>query len=758
MPFKSIFISASARNIHSITALVSVLFILILTISGLLLAFSPISESIKSMFAYPGSESDISIAQLAENSLANYPNVEQIERTATGEIVVYYTTDDRNLAAQIIDPLTGNTIASYDNSQSILDKVKYFHRSLMLDDFGRVVVGVVSVLLLLILFTGLPLLAKCLGGWGNVFKRIRGSPESRLHGYLSRIVLLPLFLSSLSGAYLSLVRFGYLPGDEALEPDFPSVVTLGEHAPVQSLFILQGLNVSQLRNLTFPYTDDPEGIFSLNTDKGMGYVDPVTGQWLDFLPHTNANKVYEFAYALHTGEGLWWVMIFVALGALFTPVMVYTGIKIWWRRRQLQKSQRLKHNVRAVIADTVILVGSEGHSSWPFAKILHCALTAVGLKVHCNEMNHIAHYYPKAKCVLILTSTYGDGCPPSSAEQFGQRLIHIKDNANYNFAVLGFGDRQYPNFCGFAIKVEKLLIKKGWKPLLPIELIDRQSPQAFARWGKLLSAKLNKNFELNYIPERPETTLLTLVKRHVYDAGNKLRIVILRFRAEKGAKLPKFSVGDLLGVFPPTGPCADAKVKDRDTADIPRLYSIGSCENEGFIEIGVSLHEKGLCSNALFALQINSTIEAFVKRNEDFHHRGSGNPLILIGAGTGIVPLMGFIRNNHACHPIYLYWGGRDPALDYLYKEDLAQMLSNRHLTALRVAFSRVEPKAYVQDIIREDREKLRQLLMHKGELMICGGREMAEGVREALEEILLTTNITLAEMKNAHRYREDVY
>jgi len=758
MPFKSIFISVSARNIHSITALVSVLFILILSISGVLLAYSPISESIKSLFAYSGSESDISIARLAENSLANYPNVEQIERTATGKIVVYYTTDDRDFVAEIIDPFTGKSIASYENSQSILDDVKYFHRSLMLDDFGRVVVGVVSALLLLILFTGLPLLVKCLGGCGNVFKQIRGSPESCLHGSLSRFVLLPLFLSALSGAYLSLVRFEYFPSDQGLEPDYPIEITLGEHAPVQSLFVLQGLNVSQLRNLTFPYADDPEGIFSLQTDKGMGYVDPVTGQWLDFLPHTNANKVYDFAYALHTGEGLWWVMIFVALGALFTPVMAYTGIKIWWGRRQLQKCQVLKHNVSTEIADTVILVGSEGHSSWPFAKILHCALTAVGLKVHCNEMNDIADHYPNAKRVFILTSTYGDGCPPCSAEQFVQRLKHIKDNADYNFAVLGFGDRQYANFCGYAIEVEKLLIKKGWKPLLPIELIDRQSPQSFARWGKLLSAKLNKSFELNYILERPETTVLKLVKRHVYAVDSKQFIAILRFRAEKGAKLPKFSVGDLLGIFPPRLPSEDAKGEDRDTADIPRLYSIGSCDKEGFIELGVSLHEKGLCSNALFALQINSTIEAFVKCNEDFHHRGSDDPLILIGAGTGIVPLMGFIRNNHACHPIYLYWGGRNLALDYLYKDDLAQMLSKRHLTGLRVAFSRVEPKAYVQDLISEDSEALRQLLMQNAEVMICGGREMAKGVSEALEEILLATNMTLEEMKNADRYREDVY
>ena len=757
MPSKRISISSSVRKIHSITALLSALFILILTISGVLLAVSPITEGVKRMFVYPGSESDISIARLAANSIANYPNVEQIERTANGQVIVYYMADDNDSVAEIIDPFTGKAIAPYDNSQSILHKVRYFHRSLMLDDFGRIVVGVVSVLLLLILLTGLPLLAKCLGGWDRLFKKIKGSKESCMHGVLARIVLLPLVLSSLSGAYLSLVRFEYIPGDEGLEPDYPTEITLGEHMPVQSLFVLQRLNVFELRELTFPYADDPEGIFFLHTDKGRGYVDPVTGQWLDFLAHSTASKVYEFAYALHTGEGLWWVMIFLALGALLTPVMVYTGIQIWWGRRQLQQRHRLKHNVSPEFADTVILVGSEGHSSWLFAQTLHHALMDAGLKVHCNDMNHIAHYYPNAERVLILTSTYGDGNAPTSADQFLQRLAHIEQSTKYNFAVLGFGDRQYANFCGFAINVEKQLIKNGWIPLLPIELIHRQSPQAFARWGKLLSATLNKRFVLNYIPVRPKTTLLTLVKRHVYDADSKMPIMILRFCAEKDKKLPNFSVGDLLGIFPPIRPAADENGED-NSASMARFYSIGSCEKEGFVELGVCVHYKGICSNALFTLEIGATIEAFIKRNEHFHHRGSGKPLILIGAGTGIVPLMGFIRNNNACHPIYLYWGGRDPALDYLYKDDLEEMLTSGHLTELRVAFSRIEPKTYVQDILRQDSEKLRQLLMHNGEIMICGGKEMAEGVREALESILSATNMTLAEMKSAHRYREDVY
>ncbi len=690
MPFKFLCITAPLRKIHSLTALLAAVFILILTLSGILLAISPVSESIKSMQLYSGSTRDISLAQLAENSLAHYPAAEQIVRSATGQVVIYYLADNGDFAADIINPLTGQSIAPYGNSPSLLNEVRYFHRSLMLNDLGRMLVGIVSGLLLVILISGIPLLAKCLGGWQRLFKPLKGSPASCLHGFLARIVLFPLLLSSLSGVYLSLVRFEYLPGDELLEPDYPVEISVAQHLPVQFLQALQAVNVAELRELRFPYQDDPEGLFFIHTDKGQGYVDPATGQWLNFQAHTSANKIYEFFYAVHTGEGLWWLVIFLALAALLTPVMVFTGINIWWRRRQRLHSKELQHNTPPEFADSVILVGSEGHSSWPFAQILHHALMAAGFKVHCNDMNHIAHYYPNARHILILTSTYGDGCPPASAARFQQRLQQIEQNARYNFAVLGFGDRQYPNFCGFALHVEKLLISKGWQPLLPIELIDRKSPQAFARWGKLLSAKLNKTFALNYIPERPKTITLTLVKRHVYATESSMPIVILRFCAPKGKKLPKFSVGDLLGVFPPV---QAGQGSESGAADMARFYSIGSCEKEGFIELGVSVHEKGLCSNALFTLNKGATIDAFIKSNESFHHRGSGRPLLLIGAGTGIVPLMGFIRNNHARHPIYLYWGGRDPACDYIYQDELAEMRACGHLTELRVAFSRSKTK-----------------------------------------------------------------
>ena len=46
-------------------------------------------------------------------------------------------------------------------------------------------------------------------------------------------------------------------------------------------------------------------------------------------------------------------------------------------------------------------------------------------------------------------------------------------------------------------------------------------------------------------------------------------------------------------------------------------------------------------------------------------------PLILIGAGTGIGPLAGFIRGNARLRPIHLFFGMRHPDSDFLYGEDL---------------------------------------------------------------------------------------
>jgi sulfite reductase (NADPH) flavoprotein alpha-component len=132
--------------------------------------------------------------------------------------------------------------------------------------------------------------------------------------------------------------------------------------------------------------------------------------------------------------------------------------------------------------------------------------------------------------------------------------------------------------------------------------------------------------------------------------------------------------------------------------------------------------------------------------------------VILIGAGTGIGPLAGFIRHNEGKHPMYLYWGGRDPASDFLYEPELKEYLSDHRLTQLNTAFSRAEQKAYVQDRVIGDALRLRQLIENGAQILVCGGRSMASSVMSAINQVLGPLGLNVETLKLQGRYREDVF
>ena len=151
-------------------------------------------------------------------------------------------------------------------------------------------------------------------------------------------------------------------------------------------------------------------------------------------------------------------------------------------------------------------------------------------------------------------------------------------------------------------------------------------------------------------------------------------------------------------------------------------------------------------------------MDAFIQLHPDFRPAAGQAPVILIGSGTGIGPLAGFIRNNTGHHPMYLYWGGRDPASDFLYKPELDTYLSDGRLTGLHAAFSRVENGAYVQDRVLADATQLRELLAQQGQVLVCGSRAMAKSIAQALDEVLAPLNLSVATLKAQGRYREDVF
>lgn len=739
------------RRLHSIVGLCAALLVMLLAISGAVLSVNPALERWSTNVPAAG---QLNVAQLASRIAAIYPGAEQLQRSPAGTLIVYYSQAGQP-AAQRIDPRSGQALGTYEPSEFSV-WVKNLHRSLLLDDTGRAIAGLGALAMLLLSISGALMLAKRLGGWAQLLRPLRGTGTQRWHSQAGRLSLLGLLLSALTALYLSASTFALVSDGMQNQPAFPRTVTGGPPAPISQLQALQNVDLLELRELVYPNPQDPQDVFSLSTAQGDGYVDQASGALLVFQAHNHWRKLYELIYLLHTGQGLWWLGLLLGASALCVPLMSISGARVYWQRRQAKP--RIAHNSAAQSADTLLLVGSENNSTWGFAKTLHAALVEAGLRVHSAPLNQLAKHYPQAQRLIVLTATYGDGAAPASANGFLARLQQTQLNANLPFAVLGFGDRQFPHFCRFARQTEAALLARGGKPLLALECIDRQSTQEFSRWGKALGAVLGHNLDLLHSPARAPTHALQLIERVSYGDPLDTPTQVLRFKAGAATKrlerlrrlcgasgLPHFAAGDLIAITPPGSP-------------LPRLYSLASSCSDGVLEICVRKHTQGLCSSYLHELPLGACIDGAIQANPEFRPSAGKAPVILIGAGTGIGPLAGFIRGNRERQPMHLYWGGRNPEEDFLYQPELNRYLADQRLSHLHTAFSRVKGGAYVQERLIGDALQLRQLMAKGAQVLVCGSREMASSVIQALDVVLAPMNLSVLTLKSQGRYREDVY
>src|SRR5690606_16518064 len=131
-------------------------------------------------------------------------------------------------------------------------------------------------------------------------------------------------------------------------------------------------------------------------------------------------------------------------------------------------------------------------------------------------------------------------------------------------------------------------------------------------------------------------------------------------------------------------------------------------------------------------------------------------PIILIGAGTGVAPLAGFVRNNRPGRPAYLFFGSRDPASDFLYERTFRTALEVGRLTGLETAFSRIVGGQYVQHRLTAQAELLRRLVDDGAQVLVCGSLDMAREVRATLDAVLAPLALDAAELKAQGRYLED--
>ena len=186
------------RQLHSLLGLVAAVLLLVLGISGAILSLDPTLERLDAIVPANG---QVNVATLAGRVAQHYPEAEQIQRTPSGSVIVYYS---RNGQAGIdrVDPLTGQGIAPYAPS-AFSRWLKSLHRSLLLDTPGRAVSGITALIMLVLSVSGALLLVKRVGGWRHLADPLRGGLNQRWHAQVGRVVIVGLLLSALTGLYMS---------------------------------------------------------------------------------------------------------------------------------------------------------------------------------------------------------------------------------------------------------------------------------------------------------------------------------------------------------------------------------------------------------------------------------------------------------------------------------------------------------------------------------------------------------------------------
>lgn len=230
-----------------------------------------------------------------------------------------------------------------------------------------------------------------------------------------------------------------------------------------------------------------------------------------------------------------------------------------------------------------------------------------------------------------------------------------------------------------------------------------------------------------------------------------------------------------------------------------RQYSISSSplESETEVTLTYTVHKPtsksgrgtylGVASNYLASLSEGDELFCVVKSSGDFHLPEPTTPVVLFAAGSGIAPFRGFIAERAArkaagesVAETHLYFGCRDEA-SFLHGSDLAGWVTSGALVlhpvlsrSSQAAFKKgalkgtplAQGKKYIQDLVYEDRQKLRDLYKAGARFYTCGsGAKMAADLRKTAVRIICElkgVGAEEAEIKmdeiSREKYKTDVF
>ncbi len=724
------------RCSHLTLAIFSALFILTTSLTGVILTFEPITKKL-SLPSTP-SINTISIAETITVLHKKHQDIITIEVDENNFVLAKVITKKGKSERFYINPKTGEKIGNLIPKHPLFEFVTNLHRSLFLKSTGRFIIGFVSFLLFLIAITGLILIAKRQGGFHKIFSKvIKENFNQYYHVTLSRYFLIPILIITLTGVYLSLIKFSLLPKSDNSHQKLEVNKTHSTLKPTDFEFFKR-TKLKHVKKIEFPFSSDNEDYFFIKTINKELSIHQFNGQIISYKeePITTIGSYYSLI--LHTGRGsiIWSIILMLACFAIL--FFIFSGFYMTLKRRR-KVTPTINENEKDE-TEFIILVGSETGSTFRFANAFKMALIKAKKSVFLTELNNY-NSYKKAKHIIIFTATYGDGEAPENANIFLKLLNKIEPINDINYSILGFGSKEYPAFCKYAILVdEKLQTHQKFKATIPLFKIDNQDIKSFNTWVNRwsLSNTIPLKIDGNYFLENNKKTTFEVVKVTTLNIDNTFLIEL------KPKRKIRFTSGDLLSIIP--------KNEIRN-----RLYSIAKIDNK--ILLSVKKHEFGICSNYLYNLKNSTEIIATIQPNKNFYLPKKAKDIILIANGTGIAPFLGMVSNNKKKN-IHLFWGGRTKESLEIYIDKIKKSLSNKSLASFNPVFSQEQKeRQYVQDILKDYSELIIKTVKNKGCILICGSLVMQKGVETVIESIIKKEfNMAVKQLKQSNQIKTDCY
>lgn len=707
------------RYAHLALALVSSVFLLLLSVTGVILAIDAVNEKIPSYRIENIDSFDLS--QTIAGLRKVYPEIIEISVDHNQFVSIDAIDADGNTVKGYIDPQTGKYLGAQKNKTQFVQWITALHRSLFLKVTGRIIIGVVSFLLFLITISGLVLIIKRQQGVRHFFAKInRDFFAQYFHVVSGRLFLIPILILALTGTYLFMVRIELLKKTNQTV-EYPVKENETEELAIADFSIFKKTKLNDVVKVEFPFMEgDPDEYYVLKLKDRELTINQLNGAVHKEVKYPFTALTEQLSLDLHTGKtNMIWAII-LGLASLNIVFFIYTGFVITFKRTRT----KIKNKYKASEAEIIILFGTENGSTLFFANQIHKQLLADGKKSLLLGMNQY-QCFPKAKHFLLFTSTYGLGTAPSNAAQFEKKLLAHPQQQSINFSVLGFGSKAYPDFCAYACTIDRLLSQQKWASrLIDLHTVNDKNVDELISWVHHWSGQTNIALAAApaiYSSKAVGLKKFKVVARSIVSESNSTFTLVLKPLGKM-----KVQSGDLLAIYPA-----------QDQRE--RFYSIG-CK-DGMIQLVVKLLPEGFGSGFLYQLKPDQVLEARVMANPSFHFPKVAPAVALIANGTGIAPFLGMIAENQHKIPVKLYAGFRtnnEMTAQYLQFTD--EQKKQGHLNDVQLAFSREQHGQYVMDLIRQDGAYFVELLEQKGCILLCGSLRMQQDVEATLNEMLLAS------------------